>query len=48
MILEFQSVDDMVIAPAGTRGGGKGRNAVTETNRTDRDNLCMVIPVCAV
>lgn len=44
MILEFQSVDDVVIAPASTGGGGKGRNAVTETNRTDRGNLCMVIP----
>ncbi|KAH7422682.1 hypothetical protein KP509_12G019900 [Ceratopteris richardii] len=30
-----QSVDDMVVAPAGTGGDGKSRNAVTETNQTD-------------
>ena len=44
MILEFQSVNDMVIAPAGTGGSNKGGNAVTKTNRTNRGNLCMVIP----
>lgn len=44
MILEFQSVNNVVVAPAGTRGGGKSGNAVTETNRTDKSNLYMVIP----
>jgi hypothetical protein len=34
----------MVIAPAGTGSDDKSRNAVTGTDRTNRGDLCIVIP----
>ena len=44
VVLKFLSVNNMVIAPANTGRGNKGRKAVTETDHTDGGNLCMVNP----